>query len=129
MLSVTTESKLILGSDRKKVAQKVLVEYLFSNHGMAMIQKRKVKDIFTILNDKGLHTRPATELVRCASSFKSTITLNYQDLVVNAKSLLGILMLAAARGAKIHIEAEGDDAQDAISAILHLAKERFNISY
>lgn len=94
-----------------------------------MNKKRKFKDILTIMNDKGLHTRPATELVRCASSFKSTITLNYQDLVVNAKSLLGILMLAAARGAKIHIEAEGDDAEEAITAILNLAKGRFNISY
>lgn len=94
-----------------------------------MIKKRKFKDILTIMNDKGLHTRPATELVRCASSFKSTITLNYQDLVVNAKSLLGILMLAAARGAKIHVEAEGDDAEEAITAILTLAKGKFNISY
>ncbi|MBM3192283.1 MAG: HPr family phosphocarrier protein [Chlamydiae bacterium] len=88
-----------------------------------------MKDVFTILNDKGLHTRPATELVRCASSFKSAITLNYQDLVVSAKSMLGILMLAAARGAKIRIEAEGDDAEAAVRAILALAKDRFNISY
>ena len=94
-----------------------------------MIKKRKLKDILTIMNDKGLHTRPATELVRCASSFKSTITLSYQDLVVNAKSLLGILMLAAARGAKIHIEAEGDDAEEAVTALLNLAKGKFNISY
>lgn len=94
-----------------------------------MLKKPKIKDVFTIMNDKGLHTRPATELVRCASSFKSSITLNYQDLVVNAKSLLGILMLAAARGAKIHIEAEGDDANEAILAILNLAKGKFNISY
>jgi phosphocarrier protein HPr len=94
-----------------------------------MQKKQKIKDVFVIMNDKGLHTRPATELVRCASTFKSTITLNYQDLVVNAKSLLGILMLAAAKGAKIHIEAEGDDASDAVGAILNLAKERFNIDY
>lgn len=94
-----------------------------------MQKKQKIKDVFVIMNDKGLHTRPATELVRCASTFKSTITLNYQDLVVNAKSLLGILMLAAAKGAKIHIEAEGDDALDAIGAILNLAKDRFNIDY
>jgi len=94
-----------------------------------MAKKKKLRDMFVILNDKGLHTRPATELVRCASSFKSTITLNYQDLVVNAKSLLGILMLAASRGAKIHIEAEGDDAEEAVLAILSLAKGRFNISY
>jgi phosphocarrier protein len=94
-----------------------------------MTKKRKFKDIFTVMNDKGLHTRPATELVRCASSFKATIMLSYQDLAVNAKSLLGILMLAAARGAKIHVEAEGDDAEEAVGAILALAKGKFNINY
>lgn len=94
-----------------------------------MQKKTKIRDVFVVMNDKGLHTRPATELVRCASSFKSSITLNYQDLVVNAKSLLGILMLAAAKGAKIHIEAEGEDASQAVIALLTLAKGRFNINY
>lgn len=94
-----------------------------------MLKRKKIKDIFVIINDKGLHTRPATELVRLASSFKSSITLQYQDLAVNAKSLLGILMLAAAKGAKIHIEAEGDDAEDAVAAILNLARDKFNINY
>ncbi len=89
----------------------------------------KEKDAFTIINDKGLHTRPSTELVKCASKFKSDINLTYQDLTVDAKSLLGILMLAAAKGAKIQVEAEGEDAQDAISAILKLAEGKFNIDY
>lgn len=93
------------------------------------MQKMKVKGIFVILNEKGLHTRPATELVKCASTFKSQITLYYQDLSVNAKSLLGILMLAASRGAKIRIEAEGDDSQEAVDAISLLAKNKFNINY
>ena len=94
-----------------------------------MTKKKKIKDTFTIINDKGLHTRPATELVRCASTFKSSIMLNYQDYAVNAKSLLGILMLAAAKGAKIQIEAEGEDADRAVDAILNLAKGKFNIKY
>lgn len=87
------------------------------------------KDIFVVINEKGLHTRPSTELVKCASSFKSQIKLTYQDLSVNAKSLLGILMLAAAKGAKIHVEAEGSDAKEAITAILDLAKTKFHIEY
>ncbi len=91
--------------------------------------QEKFKDTFIVINEKGLHTRPSTELVKCASSFKSNITLTYQDLSVNAKSLLGILMLAASRGAKIHIEAEGDDAKKAISSILELAQGKFNIKY
>lgn len=94
-----------------------------------MEKKKKVKDFFTILNDKGLHTRPATELVRCASTFKSLIMLSYQDYSVNAKSLLGILMLAAAKGAKIYVEAEGEDADLAVEALQNLAKGKFNIKY
>jgi phosphocarrier protein len=89
----------------------------------------KYKDAFVVLNEKGLHTRPSTELVKCASSFRSQVTLFYQDLVVNAKSLLGILMLAAARGAKIRVEAEGDDAEQAVQTLLVLARNKFNIKY
>lgn len=93
------------------------------------MQQKTAKDIFVIVNEKGLHTRPSTELVKCASSFKSQITLYYQDLTVNAKSLLGILMLAAARGAKITIEAVGEDADQAVKTILELAKNKFHIKY
>ena len=82
-----------------------------------------------IVNEKGLHTRPATELVKCASTFRSQIFLSYQDLSVNAKSLLGILMLAAAKGARIKLEVEGQDAAEAATAILKLAKNKFNIKY
>lgn len=94
-----------------------------------MTQKQKVKDTFVVLNEKGLHTRPATELVKCATSFKSQITLHYQEFSVNAKSLLGILMLAAAKGAKIKIEAEGDDAEAVVAALLELAKNKFHMGY
>ncbi len=89
----------------------------------------KISKNFTVLNEKGLHTRPATELVKLASNFESQIVLSYQDLSVNAKSLLGILMLAAARGAKIQIEAEGADADLAVESIIKLSKGKFNISY
>ena len=90
---------------------------------------QKIKSAFTVLNEKGLHTRPATELVKCASRFRSHITLVYQDFTVNAKSLLGILMLAAARGSKIRVEAEGEDAEDAVAALQELAKNKFHIKY
>lgn len=94
-----------------------------------MIQKEKVKDTFTILNDKGLHTRPATELVKCVSNFKCQVFLHFGELSVNAKSLLGILMLAASKGAKIRIEAEGDDAGACVAAVLELAKKKFHMKY
>lgn len=81
------------------------------------------------MNEKGLHTRPSTELVKCASSYKAQVYLVYQNLTVNAKSLLGVLMLAASRGAKIKIEAEGEDAEQVVDSILFLAQNKFNIKY
>ena len=90
---------------------------------------QKAKDYFIVVNEKGLHTRPSTELVKCAGIFKAQINLSYQELTVNAKSILGILMLAAARGAKVLVEAEGEDAEDAVEAILALAKNKFNVRY
>ena len=91
--------------------------------------KRKVKAFFTVLNDKGLHTRPSTELVKCTTFFKCKIFLHYKSLMVNAKSLLGILMLAANKGTKIMVEAKGDDAEEAVASILKLAKNKFYIKY
>ncbi len=92
-------------------------------------KKHLVKGKFVVGNDRGLHTRPSTELVKCASSFKSKVYLIYQKQSVNAKSLLGILMLAATKGAKIGIEAEGEDAEEAVQSILNLAKNNFYIKY
>lgn len=89
----------------------------------------RVKAVLVILNDKGLHTRPSTELVKCAAHFNCEVHLSYRNYVVNAKSILGILMLAAEKGAKVSIEAIGEDAEAAIQALLKLAKNRFNIKY
>ncbi len=90
---------------------------------------KKFKDSFIVMNEKGLHTRPSTELVKCAATFKSQVMLTYQSCTVNAKSLLGILMLAASRGSKIYVSAEGEDAEEAVKSILFLAKNKFNINY
>lgn len=93
------------------------------------MEKNKARKYFTVINKKGLHTRPSTELVKCASKFKSEIYLIYLHHKINAKSLLGILMLAAIRGAKIIVEAEGEDAELAVNTIVYLAKHNFNIHY
>lgn len=93
------------------------------------IKRHTAKGRFVVGNDRGLHTRPSTELVRCASSFKSRVYLYYQKHSVNAKSLLGILMLAATKGSKIGIEAEGEDAEEAVQSIITLAKNNFYIKY
>lgn len=95
-----------------------------------MVQKRKkVVGSFIVKNEKGLHTRPSTELVKCATSFDSQINLFYRNYMVNAKSLLGILMLAAEKGAKIRIEAYGEDAEKAVETLIDLAKNKFYIKY
>lgn len=98
-----------------------------------MIQSSEKKECykgrFTVGNDRGLHTRPSTEIVKCATSFKSEVRLAYQKNRVNAKSILGVLMLAAAKGAKITVEAVGDDAQEAVTSLIRLASNNFNIKY
>ncbi len=96
---------------------------------MSQTSHTKAKGILIVRNNRGIHTRPATEIVKCAVSFKSEIRLRYHRSEVNAKSLLGILMLAAAKGARINIEATGIDASEAVSTLVTLAKNNFNIQY
>ncbi len=95
----------------------------------AKARPSSIRGFFIVSNDKGLHTRPSTELVKCATSFRAQITLYHQDLVVNAKSLLGILTLAASRGSRIEIEAVGEDATEAVATLIELARNKFYIHY
>lgn len=92
-------------------------------------QASQSKGVFVVRNDRGLHTRPSTEIVKCAANFKSHVFLRYQKHQVNAKSLLGILMLAAVKGARIGVEAVGVDAEEAVQSLLNLARNKFNINY
>lgn len=87
------------------------------------------KGQFVVSNDRGLHTRPSTELVKCAAKYRSDIFLIYKKDRVNAKSLLGVLMLAACKGAKIKVEATGNDAVDAINGLVTLASHNFYADY
>jgi phosphocarrier protein HPr len=84
---------------------------------------------FIVENDKGLHTRPSTELVKCAILFESEVFLSKSGQKVSAKSLLGILTLAASKGTKIEIEAKGADAEKAVEAIESLAQKKFHMHY
>ena len=92
-------------------------------------QARFVRGSFIVLNDKGMHTRPCTELVKCANTFKAHTNLIFQDLVVNAKSLLGVLTLAAIQGSFIEIESTGEDAEEAVATLVELAHNKFYIHY
>lgn len=92
-------------------------------------KKNLVKGKFKVKNQYGLHAAPSTEIVKCASTFKSEVYLIYQKQSVNAKSLLSILMLTATNGAQIRIQAQGEDAEEAVRSIIHLANNKFQLHY
>jgi phosphocarrier protein len=78
-----------------------------------------------VMNSLGLHARPAAQLVRLASTFQSQIELVKDDMVVNAKSIMGVMMLAAECGSTIQIRASGDDAEQALAALEKLVTDGF----
>ena len=78
-----------------------------------------------IVNKHGLHARPAAEMVKAASRYKADITISREDLQVNGKSIMGVMMLAAEFGATITLRATGPDADDAIDALSVLVASRF----
>ncbi len=81
-----------------------------------------------IVNKHGLHARPAAEMVKAASRFSSDITIRRDDLEVNGKSIMGVMMLAAEFGATITLRATGPDADDALEALSGLVASRFGES-
>ena len=74
----------------------------------------------TILNNVGLHARPATFFVQKANSYKSSIWVEKEDCRVNAKSLLGVLSLGISQGTNITLIADGADEADAINGLVDL---------
>jgi phosphocarrier protein HPr len=78
-----------------------------------------------IRNKYGLHARPAAEFVKLASQFQAEVWVRKQDLEVNGKSIMGMMMLAAECGAEITIRAHGDDAGRAVDELVALVNNRF----
>ncbi len=79
-----------------------------------------------IANQTGLHARPAAAFVKTVNNFQAEITVTKDGESVNGKSIMGLLTLAAARGTKLVIEAEGDDAAEVVDAIQSLVEGNFN---
>jgi len=79
----------------------------------------------TIINRLGLHARAAAKLVSAASAFESDIFLKRNGQKVNAKSIMGIMMLAAGIGTELELIADGDDERQAITALTALFANRF----
>ena len=82
--------------------------------------------IAKIVNRAGLHARPAAQLVRLASGFNCEIEVGKDDLMVNAKSIMGVLMLAAEQGSELRIRAWGEDAPAACDALMALVATGFD---
>ncbi len=79
-----------------------------------------------IVNPLGMHARPAAEFVKLASRFKSAVEVRKDDLAVNGKSIMGVMMLAAERGSSLTIKTDGEDAESAMDALLALVADGFH---
>lgn len=80
---------------------------------------------FKIINRLGLHARAAAQLVQTANKFNSEVNLIKDDVEVNGKSIMGILLLAAPQGTDIAVVVEGDDEQQAMAVIAELIEAGF----
>ena len=90
-----------------------------------MSATNEVQESVLISNRYGLHARPAAEFVKLANRFEAEIWVRKQDLEVNGKSIMGMMMLAAECGSEITIRATGADAQLAVSELRALVERRF----
>jgi phosphocarrier protein HPr len=81
----------------------------------------------TIVNELGLHARAASKLVQLASRSPVDVQIGREDMMVNAKSIMGVLMLAASKGTELTVVATGDDetAQALLDGIVALVQDRF----
>jgi len=84
-----------------------------------------IKSTITISNRLGLHARASAKLTKMAGGFKSDLPLSRNDRRVNAKSIMGVMMLAAGMGSEIGIEADGPDESEAMAALRTLIDGRF----
>jgi phosphocarrier protein len=79
-----------------------------------------------ICNQRGLHARASAKFVKLASSFDSEIHVSRDGVTVDARSIMGLLMLGAGIGCQIEVSAEGSDAQEAIEALTDLVARKFD---
>ena len=87
-----------------------------------IMQKKNI----TIINKLGLHARAASKLVSTASSFQSKILISKDEKIIDGKSIMAVLMLAATKGTDIEIIADGKDEEAALQAISDLINRRFD---
>ncbi|HHM02273.1 MAG TPA: HPr family phosphocarrier protein [Caldithrix abyssi] len=85
-----------------------------------------IEEVLPILNKHGLHARPAAHLVKTAGQFKSNVKLFKDGLEVNAKSIMGVMMLAAEPGSEVLLQIEGEDEEAAFAALKELFDKKFH---
>lgn len=85
----------------------------------------KAEKEFLILNELGIHARPAATFAKTAGKFRSKIFVEKEKEKINGKTIIGLMMLAAAKGNKIKIIAEGKDAADAVETLGNLINSKF----
>lgn len=88
----------------------------------------RVRKKLVIKNRLGMHARASALLVQTVNRFASEVKISKDDNVVNARSIMGVLTLGAAKGSRIRVEAKGDDAQEAMLAIEQLIEDKFRES-
>ncbi len=84
-----------------------------------------ISETITIINKLGLHARAASKLVSCAGGFESEVLIGKPGQMVNAKSIMGVMMLAASQGTELQLEVEGADEQACRDAVVDLINDYF----
>ncbi len=84
-----------------------------------------ISESITIINKLGLHARAASKLVSCAGGFESEVMIGKPGQMVNAKSIMGVMMLAASQGTELQLEIEGADEQACRDAVVGLINDYF----
>jgi phosphocarrier protein HPr len=92
----------------------------------AEARSQKIEKDITIVNRLGMHARPAALFVKVASRFRCDIWVKKEDEEINGKSIMGLMMLAAGQGSKLHVRCEGPDAEDAMREIEAIIAAHFN---
>jgi len=116
--------KILYNSSTKHLG----IMYLIKIHQLTTTLKKTLmqKKTITIINKLGLHARAASKLVATASSFESNILIGKDEKLIDGKSIMAVLMLAATKGTIIEIIADGEDENEALQAIYNLINRRFD---
>ena len=99
---------------------------LLSRRASEASPHQKVEKDVPVINRLGLHARPAAMFVRIASRYRAEIWVSKEGEEVNGKSIMGLMMLAAGQGSKLHLRCVGQDAEKAMSELEELINARFH---